>query len=178
MALLVGSAMLVGAAFIIDLPQLEGEPVRYVFGPFSLLGIAALHPRVLRPATDRPLMRAGREPLPVVLPFGAVLHIAAGYSVTLLLAGVSTYALVEALTDVGSHAVVTATGAFAVGFAASGVAFILPAEIGAKEGAMAAALPPVAPLAVGTAVAVAQRLARTLLEVAWAAVSTRTGKCG
>lgn len=175
-ALLICVALALSAGFVVDLPQLHHDPLRFAAAPVALAGIMALHPKVLGPVTAWAFRRLGRDPLPRLLEMRRVLGFFLGYLATFALAGVSTYAMARALYPVGGRGLVTGVGAFAIGFAASAIAFILPAGIGAKESAMAAALTPVVPFAVGTAVAIGQRLAQTALEVGWAAVSARAAR--
>jgi len=56
-------------------------------------------------------------------------------------------------------------------FAASVIAFVLPGGLGAREGAVVAALSPVLPLTVAAAVAVGVRIAQIGVELLWASVT-------
>ncbi len=61
------SAIVVAAYFIINHPDLQGEPVRWAVLLLIPAAIALLHPRVFGPLANRALKAFGREPLPEVI---------------------------------------------------------------------------------------------------------------
>jgi len=65
----------------------------------------------------------------------------------------------------------TVIGAYSVGFAVAVLTVVLPGGLGAREGAMVAALLPVLPLTVAIAVSVAVRLLQIGIEVLFATIT-------
>lgn len=167
---LAGSAA-VGAYFVVTLPDLQGRPVRWLALALPVLALVALDPAVFHRLADAALRRLGRPPLPLSLSRPRVLGFAVLFAGSFLIAGVAVYAFAQAIHGVGAGDAGTVIGSYSVGFAASVLAFVLPGGLGAREGAMAAALSPVLPVTVALAVAVAVRLLQMGIEVAYAAVT-------
>jgi hypothetical protein len=163
-------AAAVGAYFVVSLPSLSDQPVRWLALAAPVLSLIALDPAVFHRLADAALTRLGRAKLPLSLTRLQVLGFFAAFVASFLVAGFGVYAFSEAIHGVSSHEIPTTIGAYSVGFAASVVAFVLPGGLGAREGAMAAALSPALPLAVALAVAVGIRLAQMIVEVLYAAV--------
>ena len=69
---------MVGAYFVIELPDLEDQPARFAVLALIPLVLAMLHPRVFEPLADCALRKLGREPLPRTLSFRQVLGYCAG----------------------------------------------------------------------------------------------------
>ena len=99
-ALALTAAVILGAYFIIDLPDLSGEPARFLVLLIPLVTLACLHPAVFRHVADLVLRRLGREELPVVLPISRSLEFIALYCLALVLGGVSLYALAQGVYPV------------------------------------------------------------------------------
>jgi hypothetical protein len=166
------AALLVGAYFVIDLPELADEPARFAVLAVPMIAIAALHPRVFHRMTDRVLVRFGRAPLPVALSERALIALLLGYCATFVLAGASTYALAECVhPEVRLADAPIVIGAFAVATAVSLVAFILPAGLIAREGMMVLALSPIMPAGPAIAVAILSRILQVALELAFAVLA-------
>jgi hypothetical protein len=157
--------------FFLELSSLQDEPWRFAALAVPLIGIVALDPRVFHRLADYGLHRLGREPLPLSLSRVRVLEFLFFYAVTMVIAGVGTYALAHALHAIDNAHIATCVAAFSVGYAVSLVAFILPGGLGAREAALAGALAPALPFAVAGAVAVAVRLVQMAVEVAFAFVT-------
>ena len=66
-ALQATSAIVVAAYFLIDHPDLQGQPLRWAVLLLIPLAIVLLHPRVFGPLANRVLRAFGREPLPAVM---------------------------------------------------------------------------------------------------------------
>jgi hypothetical protein len=171
LALIVAAAVAVGAYGVVQLEDLEGEPLRWAVVAVPLLALAAVHPRVFRPLADRLLRRVRSEPLPATLSEGRVLLVALWYAGSLVVAGAATYAFARSLHPVDSADIPMVIAAFSIGLAASFVAFVIPAGLGAREAAFAAALAPALPPAVAVAVAIGVRLLQISVEVAYALVT-------
>jgi glycosyltransferase 2 family protein len=164
-------AAAVGAYFVVSLPDLQDEPARWLALAAPVLSLTALDPAVFHRFADAALTRLGRATLPLSLSRPQVLGFFVAFAGSFLIAGFSVYAFAEAIHGVGTDDIPTAVGAYSVGFAASVVAFVLPGGLGAREGAMAAALSPILPFGAALAVAVGIRLAQMAVEVLYAAVT-------
>ncbi len=165
-----GGAAALGAYFVVTLPDLQDEPLRWLALAAPVLALIAMDPAIFHRLADAALRRLGRATLPLSLSRLAVLGFFAAFVASFLVAGFAVYALAEAIHGVDSNDIPTVIGAYSVGFAASVVAFVLPGGLGAREGAMAAALSPALPLGVALAVAVGIRLLQMGVEVLYAAV--------
>jgi hypothetical protein len=166
-----GGAAALGAYFVVTLPDLSDEPLRWLALAAPVLSLVALDPAIFHRLADAALTRLGRATLPLSLSRARVLGFFAAFAASFLIAGFAVYAFAEAIHGVGGDDIPTTIGAYSVGFAASVVAFVLPGGLGAREGAMAAALSPALPFAVALAVAVGIRLAQMGIEVLYAAIT-------
>jgi hypothetical protein len=164
-------AAAVGAYFVVTLPELRDDSVRWLALGAPVLALVALDPAVFHRFADAALRRLGRATLPLSLSRLQVLGFFAAFVASFLVAGFAVYAFAEAIHGVSGDEIPTTIGAYSVGFAASVVAFVLPGGLGAREGAMAAALSPALPLGAALAVAVGIRLAQMAIEVLYAAVT-------
>lgn len=164
-------AAAVGAYFVIVLPQLSGQPVRFAALALPVIALVALDPRVFHRLADFALRRLGREPLPGSLSRPLVLAFTAVSAISFALAGVAVWALAEAIHGVDAADIPTVIGAYSVGYAVSVLTIVLPGGLGAREGAMVAALSPVMSLTVALAVAVAIRLLQVGVELVFATLT-------
>jgi hypothetical protein len=166
------AALAVSSALVLTLPSLEGRPIRWLVVALPVLALVALHPRIFGPVSARLLRVAGQPPLERVLPPGTVLTACAAYAVSFLAAGVAVLALAESLAEVDAADVPIALCAYAFGFGAGVLAFVIPGGVGAREAATALALTPVVGFTVGVAAAVGVRLVQIAVELAFAAFSS------
>ncbi|MFL5819065.1 MAG: lysylphosphatidylglycerol synthase domain-containing protein [Solirubrobacteraceae bacterium] len=164
-------ATAVGAYFVVELPNLQGTPARFAAVALPVAALVALDPRIFHRLADFALRRLGREPLPVSLPRSAMLFYTAVSAVSFVIAGVAVWAFTEAIHPLASADIPTVIGAYSVGFAVSVLTVVLPGGLGAREGAMVAALSPVMPLTVAIAVSVAVRLLQIGVEVLFATIT-------
>lgn len=164
-------AAIVGAYFVVTLPALRDVPGRWAVLAIPAVTLVLLDPAIFHRLADFALRRLGRAALPVSLRRAQVAWFIVLFAGSFLIAGFAVYAFAEALHGVPTGDAGTAVGAYSVGFAASVIAFVLPGGLGAREGAMTAALSPIVPVTVGLAVAVALRLAQMAIEVLYAVVS-------
>lgn len=176
MAMFFTAGLILAAYFVIDLPDLQDAPGRYLVIGLPLLALIALQPRVFHTLADRVLTRLGRAELPLSLPGGRVLEFVGLYALTYLIAGLSLYALAQSVYPVGADDLVTVVGAFAVGTALSILAFVLPGGLVAREAGIALALSPVMPAAPALAVAVLARIVQMGLEVLLALITPLLAK--
>ena len=167
--LAVATAVVVGAYFVIDLPQLEGQPARYAILVVVPLALVVLHPRVFRPLADFALGKLGRQPLPATLPFGRVLEIALVYLAAWVAMGIGVVGFAAALHPLDSEDLAYAAAAYPVAFCAAVVTFVAPGGLGTRDAALAVSLAAVLPGAVATAIAVGFRIFQTAIELLWIA---------
>jgi hypothetical protein len=165
------AALIVGAYFVISLPELGDAPGRYLVLALPVIALILLQPRAFHPIADRVLVRLGREKLPLSLSGLQVLAYVALYAVTYLIAGFSVYALAQLVYPVGGGDLVVVVGAFAVGMAVSLLAIFLPGGVFVRDLGLALALSPVMPAAPAIAVAALARITQLGLELLGALVS-------
>ncbi len=171
MALFFTAALLLGAYFLIELPDLQGYWQRFLVLAFPLVALIGLHPRIFHSVADASLQRLGRPSLPLSLPGVRVFEFVALYAVTFVAAGLSVFALANLIYPVAAADLITFVGAFAVATALSVLAFFLPGGVVARELGLAIALSPVMPAAPAVAVAVLARVVQILLELLMAGAS-------
>lgn len=171
MALFFTAALILGAYFVIDLPDLQDSPGRYLVLALPVLALVALHPRIFHTLADRALERLGRAKLPLSLRMGRVFEFVGLYALTYVIAGVALYGFAQSVYPVDSGDMVTVIGAFAVGTALSIIAFVLPGGLVAREAGIALALSPVMPAAPALAVAVLSRIVQMGVEVLLAVIT-------
>ncbi len=170
-ALSLTGGLIVAAYFIVDLPDLQDDPVRFAVIAIPIAAIVCLHPRIFHRLTDSALERFGRDPLPISLGAGRLLQFTALYAGVYLIAGLSTYFLAQLFYPVGADDLITVIGAFAVGTTLGIVAFVLPGGLVAREAGLAVALQPIMPLEPAIAIAVASRICQIAVEVLAATVT-------
>jgi glycosyltransferase 2 family protein len=114
------------------------------------------------------LVRLGRARLPVSLAPRRIWEFVGLYVLSMLVAGLSLYALAQSFYPVGVDDLPTVIGAFAVATTFSFLAFLLPGGLVAREAAMTLALSPIMPAAPALAIAVLSRIVQLGLEVVFA----------
>jgi glycosyltransferase 2 family protein len=164
-------ALVVGAYFIVDLPDLQGDPARFLAIGLPILGLLALHPRIFHRVASRALERFGRSGIPQALSSRRVLEFLTLYALVYILAGLSLYALGQSVYPMGSDDIVTVLGAFAVGTAIGIIAFVVPGGLVAREAGLAVALSPIMPTASAIAIAVLSRVVQIAMEALFATLT-------
>lgn len=163
--------LLLGAYFVIDLPDLKGEPARYAVVALPLVGLVLLQPRIFHTIADWTFERLGRDPLPLSLAGRKVFEYVGLYVLTIILVGLSLYAVAQTVYPLAGSDLVVAVGAYAVGTALAIVAFMLPGGAIVREAGIALALAPVMPAAPAIAAAVLLRIIQIAVEVVLAVVT-------
>lgn len=174
-ALGAASAVAVASYFVIDHPDLEGEPVRWAILAVVPVLVAALHPRVFGPLADRLLSRFGREPLPRTMPMRGVLAMLVYYCANWFVIGVGVYFVARALHYVAPSEVPTFASAQAIGYLAALSSLVFPAGIGVRDAAFAWAVKAALPsssFGVGAAIAIAVRAVLTVVELIYVGLIT------
>ena len=172
------AALVLGAYFVIDLPELQSSPARYAVLVVPVIALIGLQPGVFHRVADWTLTRLGRERLPLSLSGPRVLAFVALYTALYVLAGFGVYALAQLVYPVESGEMVIVVGAFAVGTALSLIAFLLPGGLIAREAGLALALSPVMPAAPAIAVAVLARIVQLALELLGAVLAPLIARRG
>jgi glycosyltransferase 2 family protein len=162
-----GTAVIVGAYFVIELPAWQDEPARYAVLALIPMVIAALHPRIFSPLANYGLGKLGREPLPRALPFGKVLWFALMYVGCWAVVGTGVYCFASALTTLAAGDFPYVASAYPVAFCVAVLTFIVPSGLGTRDAALALALRAVMAPTVATAIAVAFRIFQTAIELVY-----------
>ena len=160
-----GTAVMVGAYFVIELPTLHHHPARY--GVLALIPIAlvGLHPRVFGPVANYALRKLGRQPLPRTLGFGHVIGFALMYVGCWAVIGLGLFAFASALHPLDASDLPYVASAYPVAFCVAVLTFIVPSGLGTRDATLATALAAVLAGAVATAIAVAFRIFQTAMEL-------------
>ena len=167
-----GTAVMVGAYFVIELPELQDQPGRYAVLVLIPAVLAVLHPRVFLPLANFVLRKLGREPLPKALSFRRVLELAVMFAGSWALIGMAVYAFSKALHPVDASDLLYVAAAYPVAFCVAVLTFIVPSGLGTRDAALAIAIAAVLPTAVATAIAIAFRIFQTLMELAYVGLVT------
>jgi glycosyltransferase 2 family protein len=171
-----GTAVMVGAYFVIQLPSLEDQAARYailVIVPAVLVGF---HPRVFVPVTSWALRKLGRDPLPKALPFRQVLGFLVLYTAAWAIAGLGISAFASALTPLDASDIPYVAASYPVAFCVAVLTFIVPSGLGTRDAALATAMTAVLAGTVATAIAVGFRLFQTALELLFVAAVAGLGR--
>ena len=160
-----GTAVMVGAYFVIQLPDLQDQPVRWAVLGLVPLVLAVLHPRVFFPLANWGLRKLGHEQLPKALPFGRVLEFCALYIGCWAIIGVGVFAFAAALQPLDVSDLPYVAAAYPVAFCVAVLTFIVPSGLGTRDAALATAMTAVMAGAVATAIAIGFRIFQTIVEV-------------
>ena len=131
------------------------------------LGLVLLDPRVFGPVSSWLLRKAGREPLPRLLPTRPLLGLLGWYAGIAVFGGVGIWLLVRSAAGAEAGGPAFVGLAFLLSFAVSMIAFIFPSGLGIREGAFALALAQNVPGGVAVALSVGSRLVLSLVELAF-----------
>jgi hypothetical protein len=169
-ALSVGSACALSVSFVISLDSLQGKPERFLvlLVPIALLMI--LHPRVIDLLETKLAARFGVTSAHVTIPLKRLVVYVFVYLLIWMEAGIGVYCLARGIHPVGGLGF-TAICAYAIGYAAAAIAFVIPAGLGARDVATATALATAMPFSVALTTAIAVRLAQTGIEIFYAATT-------
>jgi uncharacterized membrane protein YbhN (UPF0104 family) len=170
-ALVLTASVVIGAYFVITLPDLAASSQRFLVLAVPVLALILLQPRIFHRLADYCLRRLGRAPLPVALGAPRIFEFVALYLVSLAIAGLSLYALAQSFYPVGVDELPTVVGAFSVATTFSFLAFLAPGGLLAREAAMTLALSPIMPAAPALAIAVLSRILQLGIEVVIASIA-------
>jgi len=173
------SAVLVSSYFIIDHPDLQGQPWRWAVLALIPLAIAVLHPRVFGPLANRVLRAFGRDPLPEVMPLRGVLAAVAFYTFNWGVAAVGLWCVARSVSTVSASDIPTIGSAQAFGYVAALVTLVAPAGLGIRDAAFAWAVKVAAPggsFAVASLIAIVVRGVLTVVEIVYVGIVTALGR--
>jgi glycosyltransferase 2 family protein len=165
-----GTAVMVGAYFVIELPDLEGQSARFAVLAVVPMVLAGFHPRIFEPLVNFALGKLGREPLPKVLPFTRVLELCVAYTFCWALIGLGVFAFASGLHPLDASDLPYVAASYPVAFCVAVLTFVVPSGIGTRDAALATAMAAVLAGAVATAIAVAFRIFQTLVELTYVGV--------
>jgi uncharacterized membrane protein YbhN (UPF0104 family) len=178
-ALQATSAIVVAAYFLIDHPDLQGQPWRWGVLVLIPLAIALLHPRVFGPLANRVLRAFGREPLPGVISLRGVIAVLAFYTLNWGVVAVGIWCVARSVSSVSPSDMLAAGAAQAFGYVAALVTLVAPAGLGVRDAAFAWAFKAATPgnsFAVASLVAIVVRGVLTLVELIYVAIVTAMGR--
>ena len=173
------SAVVVASYFIIQHPDLQGQPWRWGVLLLIPAAITVLHPRVFGPLTNWALRKFGREPLPVFVPLHGIIALIAFYMVNWAVVALGLYCVARSVTDIPFKDVLLVGSAQAIGYVAALVTLIAPAGLGVKDAAFAWAMKAALPsgsFALGSLIAIAVRGVLTLAELIYVGGVTVLGR--
>jgi uncharacterized membrane protein YbhN (UPF0104 family) len=173
------SAIIVAAYFIIDHPDLQGQPLRWVVLLLIPALFLLLSPPVFRPIADRLLAAFGRDPLPDVISLRGVVTLVAFYTLNWGVIAVGIYCVARSVSVIPLSDIPAVGSAQAVGYVAALVTLIAPAGLGIKDAAFAWAVKGSVPgqsFAVGSLIAIAVRGVLTVVELIYVGIVTLLGR--
>ncbi len=173
------SAVIVASYFIINHPDLQGEPVRWAVLALIPLALAVLQPRVFGPLANRALRAFGREPLPAVVPLRGVFALVVFYSLNWIVVAFGIYCVARSVTFIPFDDILLVGSAQAIGYFAALVTLVAPAGIGVRDAAFAWGLKAALPsrsFALGSLIAIAVRGVMTVAELLYVGAVTLLGR--
>jgi len=178
-ALQATSALAVSSYFIIDHPDLQGQPWRWAVLALIPLAIALLHPRVFGPIANRVLRAFGREALPEVMSLGGVLAVLAFYTLNWGVVAVGLWCVARSVSDIPASDIPAVGSAQAFGYVAALATLVAPAGLGIRDAAFAWAIKVATPgnsFAVASLIAIVVRGVMTVVEIVYVAAVTALGR--
>jgi hypothetical protein len=173
------SAIIVAAYFILNHPDLQGQPLRWAVLLLIPAAIALLHPRIFGPLANRLLAKFGREPLPEVVPLRGVVALIAFYSLNWVVVAVGIYCVARSVTYIPFDDILLVGSAQAIGYFAALVTLVAPAGLGVRDAAFAWAVKAALPgksFALGSLIAIAVRGVLTVAELLYVGAVTVLGR--
>lgn len=173
------SAVVVASYFVINHPDLEGEPWRWAVLLLIPAAIVVLHPRVFGPLANRVLGAFGREPLPDLMLLRDVIGLIIFYSLNWIVVALGLYFVARSVTYIPFDDLLLVGSAQAIGYFAALVTLVAPAGLGIRDAAFAWAMKAALPsrsFAVGSLIAIAVRGVLTVAELMYVAAVTVIGR--
>ncbi len=178
-ALQATSAIIVAAYFLIDHPDLQGQPWRWGVLVLIPLALVVLHPRVFGPLANRVLRAFGREPLPEVMSLQGVIAVLAFYALNWGVIALGIWCVARSVSGVSASDIAVAGAAQAFGYVAALATLVAPAGLGIRDAAFAWAFKVATPgnsFAVASLIAIVVRGVLTVVEVIYVGIVTVMGR--
>lgn len=178
-ALQATSAVIVAAYFLVDHPDLQGQPLRWGVLALIPLALLLLHPRAFGPLADRVLRAFGRDPLPATMPLRGVVSVLSFYTLNWAVIAVGLYCVARSVSTISPSDVFAVGAAQAFGYVAALATLVAPAGLGIRDAAFAWALKGAVPgnsFAVASLIAIVVRAVLTVVELIYVAVVTALGR--
>lgn len=178
-ALQATSAVIVSAYFLIDHPDLQGQPLRWGILLLIPLALTLLHPRIFGPLADRVLRAFGRDPLPATMPLRGVISVLAFYTLNWGVIAVGLFCVARSVSSVSPSDIMVVGAAQAFGYVAALATLVAPAGLGIRDAAFAWAVKTAAPgnsFAVASLIAIVVRGVLTVVELIYVAAVTALGR--
>jgi hypothetical protein len=173
------SAIVVAAYFIINHPDLQGQPLRWAVLLLIPAAIVILHPKVFGPLSKKVLGALGRDPLPEVISLKGVIALILFYSANWIVIALGIYCVARSVTYIPFDDVLLVGSAQAIGYFAALVTLVLPAGLGVRDAAFAWAVKAALPsksFALGSLIAIAVRGVMTVGELIYVGAVTALGR--
>jgi hypothetical protein len=172
------SAIVVAAYFIVNHPDLQGQPLRWAVLLLIPAAIAILHPRVFGPLANKALKAFGREPLPAVVPLRGVIGLIIFYSLNWVVVAFGIYCVARSVTYIPFDDILLVGSAQAIGYFAALVTLVAPAGLGVRDAAFAWGLKAAVggSFALGSLIAIAVRGVMTVGELLYVGAVTLLGR--
>lgn len=178
-ALSAAAAVGIASYFLINHPDLQGQPWRWGVLVVVPAAIVVLHPRVFGPLANRLLHAFGRESLPATIPLWGILVMLVYYAISWAVCGVGVFFVARSVHDFGFNELATVGSAQAFGYVAALVTVVAPAGLGIRDAAFAWAVKAALPsqsFAVGAVIAIAVRAVLTVAELIYVGLVTLVGR--
>lgn len=178
-ALQATSAIIVAAYFLIDHPDLHGQPLRWGVLLLIPLALALLHPRVFGPLANRVLRAFGRDPLPEVMSMRGVMAVLGFYGLNWGMMALGIYCVARSVSTISPSDILVAGAAQAFGYVAALVTLVAPAGLGIRDAAFAWSFKVATPgnsFAVASLIAIVVRGVLTVVEILYVAIVTAMGR--
>jgi hypothetical protein len=172
------SAVVVAAYFIINHPDLQGQPLRWAVLLLIPAAILILHPRVFGPLSTRLLRAFGRDPLPAVISLRGILALLVFYSLNWVVVAFGIYCVARSVTYIPFDDILLVGSAQAIGYFAALVTLVAPAGLGVRDAAFAWAVKAAVggSFALGSLIAIAVRGVMTAGELIYVGAVTVMGR--
>lgn len=174
--LAVGVAAAGAVVFVAVYESDDGSDARLWLLALVPLGLICLHPRIFGPLTTWVLRKAGRDPLPRLIPTGPLLALLGWYAATAGLLSIGMWLVIRSAAGPEAGGPGFVGLGFLLSFAVAMVAFIFPSGLGVREGAFALALAQNVPTGVAVALSVGARLVLTVVELVVVAIIVFLGR--
>lgn len=184
-AVSIAGALTIATWFLIDHPDLQGQPARWL--PLLILPamVLLLHPRIFGPVSKRLLHALGRESLPQLMSLRGVVTCYFSYVVIWAIMGIGVFFAARAVHYLSFDDLAIVAASQMIGFLAAVVSAVTPAGLGVRDAAFAWAVKVALPsdsFGVGAVIAIAVRATQTVVELIYVgaitAVTRREGDEG